>query len=339
MTAPTMRVTTPGGLITAVPYILGFRPTESLVAITLKDRRVGLTSRMDLPVPAEIERAVASLVPPLLGDGPEEVILIAYTDTDPTALLDQMGGAVSATGVSVRDRLVVSQDRWRSIDCTDPVCCPPEGTPLEGDDETAAVASEFVGHGVAPLPDRAALTAQLEPGPAAERVARLLARPRPSGLPHPRIAAAIWRRLLDPSPEAAEIATQDASWAARMLRDLGVRDGICAWLTSDTLQPEDLPPHARVLLSHLGDPPDRTSERNAAEQAQRLRTRLIQLCALLPDSDAAPALTVLAAHSWWRGDGALARVALDRALRCEPDYRLALLLHLLLSEGIAAPSR
>lgn len=41
----------------------------------------------------------------------------------------------------------------------------------------------------------------------------------------------------------------------------------------------------------------------------------------------APApLTVLACFTGWRGNGTLTRAALDRALRCEPDYRLALLL-------------
>jgi hypothetical protein len=45
-------------------------------------------------------------------------------------------------------------------------------------------------------------------------------------------------------------------------------------------------------------------------------------------------LTLLATYSWWHGDGALARVALDRALRCDPGYRLARLLELMLDEGI-----
>ncbi len=47
---------------------------------------------------------------------------------------------------------------------------------------------------------------------------------------------------------------------------------------------------------------------------------------MLPDEVAAPALSVLASFAWWRGNGALARVALNRALRCDPTYRLALLL-------------
>jgi hypothetical protein len=47
--------------------------------------------------------------------------------------------------------------------------------------------------------------------------------------------------------------------------------------------------------------------------------------------DAAPA-TLLAVSAWLRGDGAMARIALDRALDSQPDYALAGLL----SQGMDA---
>jgi hypothetical protein len=59
---------------------------------------------------------------------------------------------------------------------------------------------------------------------------------------------------------------------------------------------------------------------------QRIERRLCELSAALPDVWAVPTLTVLASFTWWRGDGALTRVALDRALRFDPHYRLARLL-------------
>jgi hypothetical protein len=40
----------------------------------------------------------------------------------------------------------------------------------------------------------------------------------------------------------------------------------------------------------------------------------------------APALTLLALLSWWRGDGARARLLLDSALDADPEYHLAELL-------------
>jgi transposase len=60
---------------------------------------------------------------------------------------------------------------------------------------------------------------------------------------------------------------------------------------------------------------------------------------MLPDDLAAPALSLLASFTWWRGDGALARVALARALRCDPEYRLALLLQQMVELAIRPQAR
>jgi hypothetical protein len=63
-----------------------------------------------------------------------------------------------------------------------------------------------------------------------------------------------------------------------------------------------------------------------AARSQRLECRLVGVCAALPEAWSAAPLTVLASFTWWRGDGALTRIALDRALAVDPDYRLARLL-------------
>ena len=337
-TTTTMHLRSPGELITAIPYILGFEPSDSLVAIALKEGRVGLTSRIDLPDPDQPERAVDALLPALLREAPEQAILIGYEDPAHSAgtLLDAFAAALTVEGIGIRDRLLVTGGRWRSLECTNDVCCPPEGTPLDQDETATAVASEFVGQGIAPLPDRAALAAQLEPADKAGLVGRLLDRPQRRRVLQPRVVAGLWARILDPDEDRPEIMAQDASWAARTLQDVGLRDGIIAWLTPGTLKPDELAEDVQAVLTHLGPAPH-TGDDPAVDL--RLRARLIQLCTLLPDSHAAPALTVLAAHAWWHGNGALARVALDRALRCEPDYRLAQLLRLMVDEGISPTDR
>jgi hypothetical protein len=62
---------------------------------------------------------------------------------------------------------------------------------------------------------------------------------------------------------------------------------------------------------------------------------LRHVCANLPDHPltAAP-LTVYAALAWSGGDGTLTRAALERALRCDPQYRLAHLLGGLVDHGL-----
>ena len=54
----------------------------------------------------------------------------------------------------------------------------------------------------------------------------------------------------------------------------------------------------------------------------------------MPDEHAAALLTVLANLAWWLGDGALTRVALDRALEHSPGYRLARLLERMVDLGV-----
>jgi Domain of unknown function (DUF4192) len=60
---------------------------------------------------------------------------------------------------------------------------------------------------------------------------------------------------------------------------------------------------------------------------------------MLPDELAAPALSVFASFAWWRGNGALARVALARTLRCDPEYRLARLLQQMVDLAIRPVGR
>ncbi|EWS99891.1 hypothetical protein N865_20010 [Intrasporangium oryzae NRRL B-24470] len=368
MGTTTLRLRSPGELITAIPYLLGFEPTRSLVVVALKDGRLGLTSRIDLPDPGEPGRAARVLMPALRRERPGQVILIGYGDTPghAAAVLDAFAAALQGAGIGIRDRLLVTGGRWRSLDCTDPGCCPPEGTPIGRSRAGLAVASEFVGQGIAPLPDRAALAALLEPTDQARVVGLLLSRPR--RVPQPRVIGGLWARILDVRQDQgldpADITVQDAAWAARTLRDVALRDGIIVWLTPGTLELPELPEHVRGVLTRLGPPPgtrgtgthaiggaaqdsttanttaDATANTTADATADpaptvlRLRSRLIRLATLLPDPHAAPALTVLAAHAWWHGNGALANVALARALRADPGYRLAQLIQLMLDEGI-----
>jgi hypothetical protein len=68
-----------------------------------------------------------------------------------------------------------------------------------------------------------------------------------------------------------------------------------------------------------------------------VRSRLERLCRLAPDAHAAPILTVTGAQAWFAGDGAAARVAIERALEVEPHHVLARLLDQLLELGVRPP--
>ena len=77
----------------------------------------------------------------------------------------------------------------------------------------------------------------------------------------------------------------------------------------------------------------------AAERDELLQ-RLLALSRSVPDEcavEAAAVCTVAAHVAWVDGDGAIARAAVDRAVRLDPGYRLAELLGHLVDAGLRLP--
>ena len=351
---PTIPITlrSPAELLAVIPHILGFQPTSSIVILTMRGQHLGLTMRNDLPEPTQTEEVAALLMQPLRREDPDRVLLIGYEDHPGQSIpvIDALHRRLDEVSIEVQDRIVVHQGRWRSLTCPEPGCCPTEGTPIPTAAEAAHVTAEFVGAGIAPAYSRTELAARLEAGPAANEVAQILSSsdtlPRidtttsersddPPSLEQHRACQALaraWCQVLDPTVDAPLLEPGEAAIVVASLRDIAIRDGITALLMPGTLTPDLLSLPVRHLVDKIrqqlpGDIGDPDAHRG-------LQERLIGLCACTPDTAAAPPLTVLAAYAWWRGDGATAAIALARALRCEPGYRLARLLDLMLENGI-----
>ena len=47
-----LRLSSPEQVLAAVPYLLGFAPSESVVVLSLRGKQIGLTMRLDLDTPA-----------------------------------------------------------------------------------------------------------------------------------------------------------------------------------------------------------------------------------------------------------------------------------------------
>ena len=196
--------------------------------------------------------------------------------------------------------------RYWSYACQDPGCCPPDGVPFDGPAHPAAAALEAAG--VTARPDRAALAASLAPpaGPAAEpvsqateralrRAAEFIAAPAgeadglrrfvEAGREAVRAAIGIYRR-------GGQITDHDQlAWLAVTLADLRVRDD--AWAR---MEPKFRAAHQRLwtdVVRHAREP-------------------------YVP----APA-SLLAFVAWQSGEGALANIAIERALAADPDYSMA----------------
>lgn len=131
MSTQPVTLTSPSDLLAVIPHLLGLHPSDSLVVVALHDRRVGLLQRLDLPAPADTGRAAHTLVRHLLGQNPDEALLVGYETTpgDSTPALDAIAQLLAPTGVHVQDRLVVRNGRWPSLDHTDGRCLE-HGTPL-----------------------------------------------------------------------------------------------------------------------------------------------------------------------------------------------------------------
>jgi len=258
MATNTITLKSPHELLAVVPFVLGFRPTNSIVVLCLSQHRLGLTQRLDLPRPEHACQVSLALMPSLVVEDPDSVVLVGYENRAGESLpaLESLTAALQSREVEVHDRLVVRNGRWRSLDCDNPACCPLQGSPVPEAEDVPGIVAEFVGQGISPHPDREALARQLEPGPDAVAVAKVL-RSRQKAMaktvgsqevPRAELFAA-WPRILD--PDATPISPEDAVFAAMSLRDIEIRDGLVAWLSPGTLSINELGDEVQELFCGL----------------------------------------------------------------------------------------
>jgi Domain of unknown function (DUF4192) len=164
---PRLSLRAPDAILAAVPHMLGFYPSHSLVVLGLggKRNKVHVTFRYDLPEPpdaalaADIADHATSVLRKqrlrlavLVGYGPPALVMPVLAPT-----LDWM----RANGIQLHEVLRAEGGRYWSVLCSDPRCCPPEGRPFDPCSHPAAAAMAEAG--LHALPDRAALTRTLQP--------------------------------------------------------------------------------------------------------------------------------------------------------------------------------
>ncbi|MEO7069116.1 MAG: DUF4192 domain-containing protein [Nostocoides sp.] len=343
-----------------IPYQLGYHPGGSLVVVGFDGKRVLGIMRIDLGEPDRPDFGVEALNA-LVREGADGVIVVAFEDRPSQGaplLRSFVAGAVEHK-IAVRDVLVIRGRRWFAVGATGHAHG--NGRPLPDPSRVPAVA-EFVARGRSPLPSRDALRDLVECDGSvlsvdigSEVSALLAAAETPEPLVSPESVAA-WRLLLAddrPATDAAPVVSR----ALVGLLDRDWRDGLLAWLCPDTLSLDLVRVDVRTALrasprpalpvgedaadSAPGAPTGAASADAVADDGDedRLQRRLVGLCRLVPDGagDVAAAILTVAAHvAWCDGDGTIAAVALARALRVAPHYRLAQLLDQLVGAGIRA---
>jgi hypothetical protein len=158
---------TPADVVTAVPYLIGFHPSDSVVLLGVRRRRMVFQVRADLPAVGRVA-AVAARLAGLLGrQGATSAVAVFYARPGPcTPLLAHLLGALVRRGVHLVDAIWVHGGRYAGMTCRNGACCPPEGRPLPAAGPTvdAAVQADLTA-----LPSRAALARRLSPVRSARR--------------------------------------------------------------------------------------------------------------------------------------------------------------------------
>ncbi|HEY8473198.1 MAG TPA: DUF4192 domain-containing protein [Natronosporangium sp.] len=312
---PTVRLSSPADLIAATPYLLGFHPTDSVVTLGLTSRRLVFAARSDLPGPGDSPDAMATaIIGVVRRQRADTLALIGYGAAESVEpLLRALRQVAALRRLPIKEVLRVEGDRWWSYLCDNPTCCPPEGTKIDLTAEK--VSAMLTMEGLTAAPSRAELARRVAPiggltrtsmiqatGRAKQRFAQLLAA-HPTG---------DWSRLVLAEGTAAVTAAIQRYAAGGALDD----DGL-AWLTLllDAAAVRDA-----AWRSVTGAPHDLRLWTDATQRAD-------------PALAAAPAC-LLGYAAWQAGDGVLAGLAVERALRVDPGYPLAHLLSRGLRQGV-----
>lgn len=352
-----VKISGPADILGVLPHRLGFHPTESLVVVCLEGprNRDRLVMRFDLPAEECDDALVGLVLERVRAMKATGALLVVYTEQQsPISSASQISGisgtarmgVVTSSGdvrrsrsvgdrsgsrgageprglprealidlltrrlgkkrVKVFEALLVHGGLWYSYHCADGQCCPAEGTPVSHDPTPAAAryAAEAVLLGNSVLPSRDDVRRSFEPSDHAVAVAareqgadlageRLMTVADALGMDGARdLVIATLLRLLDAwSDGDTAVDQEDASLVAVGLHDKRTRDEVMTFVLD----------HDGPLLVAV-----------FSEIARRA-----------VEEDTAPICTVLAWAAYADGSGALASLAAERALECEPGYAMA----------------
>ncbi|MFF1305049.1 DUF4192 family protein [Streptomyces sp. NPDC058307] len=343
---------TPGELADALPYLLGYRPEDSIVLVALHDRggrgRFGGRARLGIPANKEDWPAVArQLAHGLItgserrGARPEQ--MVAYLCQEPGAgetgrqimeRLSPLAGLLRTEcgrlDVPVIEALCISDGRYWSYCCPSQECCPVEGLPM-GLPGTSVLAAAATYAGLQVRGTLRELRARLQPWETAAALEQEVALDT-AGM-------ALVPKMLDQAGRA-DVAEETVRLARRTMTRFAEAAAVAGPLQAD-LRDDELLGHEDAAQLILGLQ-DRTTRDRAAEwmeaeeagPALRLWRALARRCVGPYGEHAAAPLTLAGWVAWSEGDEIEAREALAMALGADPSYLFARLLHQACNEGL-----
>jgi hypothetical protein len=291
-----LKVRRPDELLAIIPYLIGFHPEESLVAVFVRSGRVILTCRLDLPADADGEELANMLRALAKREKAEALALVAYSAASLPAnrLLTRLMDRLVEQQLS--DVLYVGHGRWWSLTCADD-CCPLAGTPLDHNSHPLSASAVLAGLGT--RASRRELEASVA-GPGDDELPRLdelveslLAEQEQLDEPAEAarlLAKIVEQALLDPGA----LDERSCVLLGLLVRDIYLRD--LAWAM---IAPASADDHVRLWAA---------------------------VVAHAPATLAAAPLCLLGMAAWVSGAGALLNCCSERLARVDPDYSMGRLL-------------
>lgn len=354
----------PAELADALPFLMGFHPSDSIVLVALHGDEGRFGGRLRLGIPRSprewapvSEQLAACLVEGSYRRGSRPDGIVAFLCQDPEdgatgrrvrdrlhPLAQLIRTSFGSLDIPVHEVLCISDGRFWSYCCPDTRCCPPEGTPLALPG-TSVMAAASIYAGIQVRGSLREMEARLEPwrGSAARTVKQEQALDEAAGALVPmilgggnreevgastlRAARGLMDRLARTPP--APPSRPDSGRAAG-----GIGEGPDT--ADDRLIADD---EAAAVIIGLQDREvrDRAAqwmEGPDAEPALRLWRALARRCVGSYAEHAVAPLTLAGWVAWSCGDEPSARVALGLALRLDPSYTFAQLLHQAFNEGL-----
>lgn len=310
-------------MLAVVPHLLGFHPSGSLVVLGVRGRRdqVCLAFRYDLPDPpdADLSEDIAAHACAVL-DRQEipAAIIIGYGPAEQVAAAaEPVVRAMLKAGVDLLEVLRADGGRYWSALCRDPGCCPDEGISFDPCSHPAAAVLNQAG--LDAYPDRAALARTLEPAPGSAKVTRQ--------------ATSRALRRIDSLITAATQGGTDPAAALAAAGRRAVRGAIRRYRSGAQVTSPARLAFLAVVLADLRVRDDAWSRMDPGFRARHLRLWTDVVTHAAPEFVPAAA-SLLAFTAWQSGEGALANVAVERALAADPAYSMALLIGQAVQAGL-----
>lgn len=337
----------PGELLAAIPSLMGFVPTESLVVLAVREgAELGVVLRVDrsdVLAPDAGRPLARALADHLARDGARMAVLVSFTADDvrlACPAIDAVRPAIAELILDV-EAWAVTGGRYFSPGCARDACCPVAGHLVPQPPPAISVPARLGGgrHGaIGSAPD-----ARFRVNEAARRKAQRAGERWWAGRgvdleAWRRESFANWNTAFASASEGRAVRETTTGRVIVALQDRRVRDAILVSMLPgsgdvasrilDGSGDAEVPKALRVLLDcDEGRPP-------AHPELAITWDVLGSLIAHARTSQRAPMFTLCAVLAWWEGQGDACRALLVRAHASEPGYRLAGLIECTLLAGI-----